>query len=159
MRTILALFIAVGFVLPASAGQAPEGMTEFNKQCPAKRLCPVLESTYQECKSQKSTTKCVEFVESLKSLSPLYDCQRPIDKTETVQYIVPAIWVCALKRRENGIPVMDEYFELLSTLKIPAARQYFASREFRKTLDGYYAELYLDASEKAEAELKKARNW
>jgi hypothetical protein len=132
---------------------APKWMKEFNKKCPAPKLCPILERQYQECKIQLKGPACIDFVNTMKQLVPTYDCQRSFDSTPTENYIVPAIWLCGEKRRENGVPVVDNYLELLSNLDIPEARRYFGSKLFRSTLDGYYAELYEEASEKLEEEL------
>ena len=155
MKAILTAFLAMWFALPSHADPAPEGMKEFNKRCPAEHLCPVLEKAYQDCKSSKERTRCVEFVETMRKLSPLYDCQRSFDSTPTVNYIVPALWICGETHRENDEPVTDQYLEFLSKLRLPEARAYFASKEFRRVLDGHYAEMYLEASEKLESELKR----
>jgi hypothetical protein len=91
----------------------------------------------------------------MEQLAPIYDCQRSFDSTPTENYIVPAIWLCGEERRKNGFSVVHDYLELLSRFNIPEARRYFASKLFRSTLDGYIAELYIEASEKVEAELSE----
>ena len=130
-------------------------MKEFNKACPAPKLCPILERQYQECKIQLQGHACIDFVNTMKQLAPIYDCQRSFDSRPTENYIVSAIWLCGEERRENGIPVVDDYLELLSKLNIAEARRYFGSRLFRSTLDGYYAVMYKEASKKLEAELSE----
>ncbi len=137
------------------AEQAPKWMKEFNTACPAPKLCPILERQYLECKSQLQGCACIDFVNTMKQLAPSYDCQRSFDSTPIENYIVSAIWLCGEERRENGIPVVDAYFELLSRLTIDESRRYFSSKLFRSTLDGYYAEMYKEASEKLEAELSE----
>jgi len=153
-RTLLSFLL---LLLPVCliAEQAPEWMKDFNKTCPAARLCPILELQYQECKIQLHGRACIEFVNMMKELSPTYDCQRSFDNTPTGNYIVPAIWLCGEELRESGIPVVDDYLGLLSKLHILEARRYFGGELFRSTLDGYYAEMYLRASETVEAGLSK----
>ncbi len=84
-----------------TADIAPKGMKEFNKRCPATKLCPDLEKYYQQCKKQPDTAVCREFIETMKELSPVYDCQRDFDRTNEVNYIVPAIWICNEKERRE----------------------------------------------------------
>lgn len=153
MKKILLAYLILLLPVCSWAEPAPKWMKEFNKTCPATKLCPKLERQYQECKIQLQGRACIDFVNTMEQLAPIYDCQRSFDSTPTENYIVPAIWLCGEERRENGIPVVDDYLELLSKLNIPEARRYFGSKLFRSTLDGYYAELYREASEKVEAEL------
>lgn len=155
MKNIFSIPLILCFTLLSQGKLAPEGMKEFNKLCPAERLCPILENKYQECKSTGEESKCIEFVRTMQKLNPLYDCQRSIDSTETADYIVPALWICSRIRSENNEPRTGQYLELLSKLRIPEARNFFASKEFRRVLDGYWAERYLEASEKLERELKR----
>jgi hypothetical protein len=132
---------------------APSGMKEFNKICPAQKLCPDLENYYQACNKKPDTEICKKFIEAMKQLSPVYDCQRPFDNG----YIVPAIWLCGEKRRESGASFDETYYELLSKLKLKEATEYFTSPLFRSVLDGHMAEEYYDKSERLEKKLKKKK--
>ncbi len=129
-------------------GMAPQGMTRFNENCPAKRLCPVLETSSKDCNPKKPGESCRNFVAAMKELCPESDCQRSFDHTDTQDYIVPAFWLCDESRRFS-------YLKLLSSLKTPDARELFASPLFRGVLDGESAELYLDKSLAVEKRLKK----
>ncbi len=153
MKQIILVYLILLLPVCLLAGQKPKLMKEFNKACPAPKLCPILERKYQECKIQLEGRACIDFVNTMKQLAPGYDCQRSFDSTPSEDYIVSAIWLCGEDRRENGIPVVDDYLELLSRLNIAEARRYFGSKLFRSTLDGYYAEMYNKASEKLGAEL------
>ena len=135
---------AVAIAFGVSASQAPRGMTTFNQVCPAPRLLPQLEAQYQSCLREQSQA-CERFVATYRELLPEYDCQRPHDATPGVNYIVPAIWLS----RDH-----EKYVALLSRLGITSARKLFASPEFRRTLDGYIAEMYLEKSEELERRLK-----
>ena len=120
-------------------------MTKFNQACPAQRLLPKLENEYQSC-VRKQSPACERFVAVYRELLPEYDCQRPYDATPTVNYVVPAIWLA----KDN-----EKYVELLSKIQLESARTLFASPEFRRTLDGYVAEMYRDKSEMREQELRR----
>lgn len=152
---IYILLILLLLPIDAIAEMAPSGMKEFNKICPAQKLCPDLEQYYQACSKKPNSEVCIKFIEAMKQLSPVYDCQRSFDK----QYIVPAIWLCDEKRREAGASyaVTETYYELLSNLKLKEAKEYFASPLFRSVLDGYMAEEYYDKSERLEKQLNKAK--
>lgn len=139
MKSFLLLLLASA----ASAATAPHGMTEFNKLCPAARVCPDLEDAYEKCKPTRAREKCLDFIVAFKQLTPVYDCQRPFDHTDKVDYIVPALWLC-----DHGTRLAS--LDLLSKLKEPEARAFFASKEFRTVLDGETAELYYDKSVKLE---------
>jgi hypothetical protein len=119
-------------------------MTTFNQVCPAPRLLPRLEAEYQSCLREQGAG-CDAFVATYRELLPEYDCQRSFDATPRVNYIVPAIWLS----RDHA-----KYIALLSKLKSEPARELFASPEFRRTLDGYVAEIYLEKSEALEKELR-----
>ncbi len=134
----------VAIALGVSASEAPPTMTKFNQLCPAKRLLPQFEAQYQSCK-RKQLAACEQFVATFRELLPEYDCQRPFDTIPTVKYIVPAIWLS----RDH-----EKYIELLSKLELRSAQELFASPEFRRTLDGYVAEMYLDQSEELEKRLR-----
>ena len=120
-------------------------MTIFNKTCPASKLLPRLESAYQSCLS-KDRAGCDRFVAVYRKLLPEYDCQRSFDATPSVNYIVPAIWLS----KEH-----EKYVELLSKLNSRPAQELFGSPAFRRTLDGYIAEMYQEKSEALEKRLRK----
>ena len=127
----------------AWAAKAPPEMTHFNETCPAPKACEDLARTSKACKSKGD---CKPFVETMKALAPEYDCQRPFDKTPTDNYIVPALWLCEDGARHASL-------KLLSGLKSPEARRFFASEGFRGVLDGESAALYFDRSRALERRL------
>jgi hypothetical protein len=131
----------------AGASEAPPDIQDFNVECPAKDLCPKINESYQACLKQNESD-CGEFVDVFKKLLPEYDCQRPWDATESIKYIVPAVWLCG----DDNLP---KYVAQLSSLKIRKARVLFASPEFRNMLDGILAEEYTDQSLAVEKEMKK----
>ena len=157
MNKLITILIALLFPHIIGAEIAPKGMTEFNKTCPAQQLCPDLERYYQSCNKKPNTDICIKFINILKKLSPIYDCQRPFDKTENTNYIVPAIWLCGESRRDDGASYDESYYGLLSRLKLKEAKEYFASPLFRSVLDGHMAEEYYDRSERLEKILKKRK--
>jgi hypothetical protein len=130
------------------AKEAPKGMTEFNVTCPAGELCPLLELSFDSCKSSKKEQVCSIFVEIFKNLVDDYDCQRPFDNTPTKNYIVPAVWLC-------GSSELWDYVELLSNLEYPDAQDFFASSEFRSILDGALGQRFREQSRKTEKMLKR----
>lgn len=132
----------------AWAATAPAGMTQFNSVCPAARACPDLEDAYEKCKPKRGRRLCLDFIVAIKQLTPPYDCQRPFDHTEKVDYIVPALWLC-----DHGTRLAS--LELLSKLKEPEAKRFFASKEFRTVLDGETADLYYDKSVQLEKQLAR----
>jgi hypothetical protein len=140
---------ATGILLSASvaAGQAPQGMTMFNRTCPAPTLLPKLEVSYQGC-VRKQQSACDDFVVVFRDLLAEFDCQRPFDATPAANYTVPAIWLA-------GEPSLDKYMSLLSKLTSKSAKKLFASPEFRAVLDGDFAEIYRKRSEVAERKLKE----
>jgi len=94
----------------------------------------------------------------MRKLSPAYDCQCDFDRTDEVNYIVPAIWICNRTRKEDGTLYNTwEYYDLLSKLKSNEAKEFFSSLLFRNTLDGSLAEEYYHRSEELERQLKKKR--
>jgi len=129
------------------AKEAPPGMSQFNRTCPAKSLLPKLAEAHKSCFSNESAA-CSEFVRIFRELLPEYDCQRRFDATPKVNYIVPAIWLAGDDR-------LDQYIALLSKLRTPEAQRLFASPEFRAILDGHFAEDYLELSVEAEKKLRK----
>jgi hypothetical protein len=132
----------------AAADEAPPGMTKFNVECPAPRLCKVLEASYLGCLKGLSYS-CDTFVDAYWQATPKYDCQRPFDATPTRKYIVPAIWLC-------GSAEGEQYVNLLARLKTSRAQRLFASPQFRQTLDGALAEEFLDKSLNLEKRMKEA---
>jgi hypothetical protein len=85
----------------------------------------------------------------LRELAPRYDCKRSFDTAP-----VPAVWVCDEMSRGLYPTPMEKAAETLSKLKSKKGRRFFASPEFRSTLDGDIAEQYLS---KSEAAAKKAK--
>jgi len=132
---------AIAVATSVAASEAPRGMTKFNQTCPAPKLLPELEKSYQAC-MRRDAAACDRFVAVVRELLPEYDCQRKFDASPTANYIVPAIWLA-------GDQALDRYFALLARLGTPGAREVFASAEFRAALDGMFAELYLERSEQA----------
>lgn len=129
MKTIITLCLLLLFT--ANFVEAEQkGTTELNKTCPAQQLCPDLEKYYQGCRKKPDTKDCINFIETMKKLSPAYDCSRSFDKGG----IVPAIWLCGENRRESGADYTESYYELLFKLKIKEAKEYFASPLFRVCL-------------------------
>ena len=133
----------------AVADEAPPGMTKFNVDSPAPRLCKILEASYLGC-LKGLTHSCETFIDAYWQATPKYDCQRPFDATPTRKYIVPAVWLC-------GSAEGEQYVNLVARLKTPPAQRLFASLEFRRTLDGALAEEFLDRSLKLEKRMKKAK--
>jgi len=86
----------------SKAAVAPQGMTDFNVVCPSPALCSTLESEYQRCRKDRKQASCSGFVDAMLRAFPTYDCQRSFDKTKTVNYVVPALWMCAEPRRPSG---------------------------------------------------------
>jgi hypothetical protein len=158
MKVFYILLLLLLLPSTIAADVAPKGMKEFNKRCPAPKLCPDLEKYYQQCKKQPDTEICKKFIETMKKLSPVYDCQRDFDRTDKASYIVPAIWICnEEKRREDGNSYLESYYDLLSKLRSSEAKEFFSSPLFRSTLDGALAEEYYHQSEELEKKLKKKR--
>lgn len=150
MKTIMTLCLLL--LLASNFVEAEQSdTTELNKTCPAQQLCPDLEKYYQVCRKNPTTKSCMNFIETMKKLSPVYDCSRSFDKGG----IVPAIWLCGENRRQSGADYTESYYELLFKLKIKEAKEYFASPLFRSVLDGSMAEEYYDKSKKLEKKLQK----
>ena len=137
---------AVVTSLSVVAREAPSQMSRFNQTCPAPRLLPELERSYQACVANRANA-CERFVVVFKQLLPEYDCQRSFDVTPKGKYIVPAIWLADDR-------LLGQYLELLAGLETGAARELFASPQFRAVLDGDFAEIYKDKSLAAERQLK-----
>jgi len=145
-------YLAVVFTLSAvecyGAGViAPKSMTRFNVICPAKKLLPQMAIQYSACRKGNEDS-CDAFVDTFRTLSPVYDCQRDFDSTDTVNYIVPAISLA------GDIDAL-KYMKLLSELRSKNAQEFFASKLFRSTLDGEAAEEYYYRSLRLERFLKQ----
>ncbi len=126
------------------------GTTDLNKICPAPALCADLEKNYLACRFNTHAKECLEFIQILKHLSPIYDCSRSFDRGH-----VPAIWLCGQNRRKGGASYDEAYYNLLSKLRLKEAKEYFASPLFRSVLDGAMAEEYYERSEKLESIILK----
>jgi hypothetical protein len=133
---VIALFV---FSVAAFAKVAPSEMKEFNKTCPAPKLCETTFDSMEICR--KAPKNCDAFLVNYGKLLPEYDCQRSFDRTKTTNYIVPAIWLC-----ENH----EEMLGFLSRLKTRKAQRLFGSSDLRKSLDGELAENYRKKSIEAE---------
>lgn len=131
----------------AEAKVAPSTMKEFNKVCPAPKLCDEANGLLRECRRLKDES-CSKFLAKFRELLPDYDCQRPFDKTETKSYIVPALWLCDSR---------ELFISALSEMPSDEAKMLFSSKEFRGALDGagHLAEEYLPKSIEVERALKK----
>jgi hypothetical protein len=141
------VLLACGFLTTAEAKIAPSDMTEFNKECPAPKLCGSLSKLVDSCRQQKKHS-CSDFVEGFKKLLPEYDCQRPFDATDKVKHIVPALWLCESR---------EDFLNFLSKLTARNAREVFGSKELREALDGAgaLAEEYIPKSLATEKTLRK----
>src|SRR6185369_1485294 len=132
---------ALVFVASVSAADvAPTGMTQFNVVCPGRTLCATLEAEYQRCRLNRREAACTGFVDAMIKSFSTYDCQRSFDRSASVSYVVPALWMCEEPRRESGAGRDEAYVHLLSQLSFKRARCTFASAAFRSTLDGDLAE-------------------
>jgi hypothetical protein len=150
---LMAVFMTASI---ANAEVAPPTMKDFNKTCPSKVLCLKIEKSYQSCNKDSTSSVCAEFVKEFRQLLPIYDCQRPFDHTEGVDYIVPAVWLCDGQRGDTKAPYeFEDYVRLLSKLKSKKARELFGSQEFRDVLDGAVAEEFGDFSHKVGKELMR----
>ncbi len=111
MRRLAALLIFL-----ASSAQAAE-------TCPAKTLCTQLKTTIAAC---KNGAQCDTFLAVLKKLAPQYNCTVKGQK------------VAAIHRCDYALE--EEAFDLLGTLKTPAAMAYFCSPIYAKTLGASLSE-------------------
>jgi len=116
---------------------APAAMKEFNKSCPAPKLCLEVNELVAGCKKDKQ--KCDLFIEQFEKLLPEYDCQRSFDATPDIKYIVPALWICDSR---------GEYLETVSKLGTSKAKRLFGSAQFRSALEGagHLEEVYVPLS-------------
>jgi hypothetical protein len=117
-------------------------------KCPAEVLCPKFRKLTESC-AKKKAGACDAFVDAYAKLASRYDCKRSFD-TEPV----PAAWLCDEMSKGLYPTLMERAAETLSKLKTKKGRSFFASPEFRSTLDGDIAEQYLT---KSEAAAKKAK--
>jgi hypothetical protein len=121
--------------------------------CPKPEYFLRVNDAYRDClKDPGNKSKANGFVELLEKLMYRYDCRRNYDSEP-----IPAWWLCGegsdyqkVSSREDP----DKWFSLLSKLKTLKARKLFGSKLFRSTLDGEIAEIYFEASENAEKQLK-----
>ena len=135
-------------VVAVQVSAASPDKYEPNKECPAPRLLPVLDSSYHECNRGFGNGSCDQFVEIFHQLTQRYDCQRPFDTGS-----VPAVWLAGA--------ALEDYIQLLLRLAEKpnqhysdkrfkparvAARSLFGSKEFQGILDGASAEDYLELS-------------
>ena len=147
-RYLLILSLLLFLPFTVFGDEAPSDMHEFNITCPAKKICPDLDKEYQSCKDNSNLVACLKYIETLKKLIPIYDCQRPFDHTPEKDYIVPAFWLCNERK-------LWDYIELLSNLTIKEAQELFSSSNFRSILDGELAEGFYYLSVKREKALKE----
>lgn len=145
------------------ASEAPSDMKQFNMNCPAQKLLPVLDAAYHECNKGFVNGSCERFVQTFRQLLPEYDCQRSFDAIPTQNFIVPAIWLA-------GDGALEDYVHLLSRMSsgkdrtftdewfrkdIAEAKKLFASKEFQEILDGHLSEEYGPLAKRLESELRK----
>ena len=146
-RSLLIFCLLFPWSFNSFGDEAPPGMRKFNMNCPARKLCPELDSHYQLCKNNPNSKACLKYIGIFKKLIPTYDCQRSYDHTSTKDYIVPAFWLCDKEK-------LWDYIELLSKLDDQDAQEFFASSDFRSILDGELAEGFHDMSLNRESVLK-----
>lgn len=144
---VLPIFLAAEIV---SGKEAPPTMTKFNQDCPYQKLRPTLETLFSFCKSGNASS-CKTFVKTFRALTVVSDCQRTLDATPRVNYIVPAIWLA-------GDGKLEDYVQLVANLSMNEAKVLFASPAFRSVLDGVLAEQWLEESLKAEEGRQKAKS-
>jgi len=142
-RTIVVLTL-IFVSINCYATEAPESVTQFNINCPAKKLEPAIDNYYHECHSgmiRNEYNSCEKFIEIFKELMPEFDCARPIDISGTKKYTVPAIWLL-------GDGQFSDYHALVHDLvfkKMYSGREYekarkeatelFFSTNFKRVLD------------------------
>ena len=158
-RTIFVLMLMLAGA-NCYAAKVSSSITQFNVQCPAQRLGPLIDNYYHECHSgmtRPGYNSCERFVAVFEKLMPEYDCARPIDISEPTKYTVPAIWLLG-----NG--QFSDYHALIHDLvfkKMYSGSEYanarrkaaalFFSEEFKRVLDaeGEEYEDEWDAHEKS----------
>lgn len=138
------LFSALLFVSLSVRADAPAG------KCPADVLCSKWKELAATCAKQRNGKACDAFVDAYAKLAGRYDCKRSFD-TEPV----PAVWLCDEMSRGLYPTPTEKAAETLSKLKTKKGRSFFASPEFRSTLDGDIAEQYLTKSEAAAKRAKR----
>ena len=157
LRILAAVALASVFLIAGHAGgrEAPGDMKRFNVTCEAIELCPLLKQQREKCE-QSELKNCDEFIGTMRRLLLEYDCQRPFDSKAAngrAEYVVPAIWLCPITIDESSVLIEDPFEDALETLvrlKSGQALQLLASKELRGSLDGHYAEVYLEESIRAE---------
>jgi hypothetical protein len=144
-QTAVAIMLLFSPALIAGGRKAPPNMQAFNVTCPAKALLPKLDFQYHRCHIGDEES-CAQFVSLFRHAIPEYDCQRSFDQ----DYIVPALWLADA--------ATEDYIRLLSHLRSPAARELFASEEFRSVLDGALAEEFGPLSRRAAKRLATSKS-
>jgi hypothetical protein len=141
----------------AAASVAPEqtvSVTPSPTQAPLcgdHALCTTLRDSQKKCDETKSEADCSVFVQTFKQLAHKTDCKRSFDTSP-----VPSVWICDEDKEETSYPKLFERSAgTLSDLKFRRAQEFYASEEFRSTLDGAVAEIHDEASMKLSAKLKK----
>ena len=122
-------------------------MRSYAETCPSATLCPLLAKQTVACGKWYSEVKCDSFVETYQKLASRYDCKRSQDTKP-----VPGIWLC-----DNGASTpypSEKSAALLAKLKFTKAKNFFASSEFRSTLDGESAEHWMKRSLNADKNKK-----
>ena len=122
--------------------------------CPAPDLFNAVTSAYQDSVSHpEDNGKMSTFIELLKKAMFKYDCRRTFDYEP-----VPAWYLCSGGKKDNtyscGYEDIDKWFHFLGTAESREAKELFASKLFRNTLDGMYAEQYQEGSLQVERQLK-----
>lgn len=128
---------------------------EPNKECPAPRLLPVLDSSYHECNRGFGNGSCDRFIDTFRQLTQRYDCQRSFDTGS-----VPAVWLAGDAELEDYIQLLlrlaekpnQHYSDKRFKPARAAARSLFGSKELQGILDGYIAEDYLELSKQVDLE-------
>src|SRR5262249_55628060 len=122
--------------------------------CPAPELFKALPSAYQHAYLDPENKEAMSaFVQLLRKAMLKFDCMRPLDTDP-----VPVWYLCGSSEEGNAYACSDEdvgkWFYLLATAKSRDARELFASKLFRNTLDGMFGEAYREESLRVEMELK-----
>lgn len=122
--------------------------------CPKRDVFSEVESRYEFAIKQPDSEVGIErFVSAFAKLFDRYDCRRNFDYEP-----VPAWWLCEEPKNEySGCSEsqIEKWLAFLAATKHPTARKLFGSEKFRSTLDGAYAEGYLEKSRTAEGEVSK----
>jgi len=116
--------------------------------CPKPEYYARVKKAFSECLQHPGDKRRVdEFVGLLTPRMEKYDCRRSYEP-------VPAWWLCGyLPHNECSYQDLYDWFGFLSVSKYLSARKLFGSNLFRSTLDGDFAEQWLEESEKVEKQL------